>query len=66
MARKWWMLGLFYGTSMFVFVGILMPIASDEILTMKRLLFSLAMWEVFGLIFGWIVEQSNKPKMEKN
>lgn len=56
----WIIQGLFWGFFMFVFMGILTPLAFNEEITFRKIATSFILWLVFGLIYGYVTKMVNK------
>jgi len=52
--NRWWIRGLFFGMFMFLFMSVLLPIAKEEELTVRGLIFPLLYWTAAGLVLQWI------------
>ena len=51
---RWWIRGLFFGAFMFLFMGVLQPIAEKEELSTERLVLHFLYWTMAGLVLNWI------------
>jgi hypothetical protein len=58
--NRWWIRGLFFGVFMFLFMGVLMPLASEEALTVKRLLLQFLYWLSAGVVIMLIISVIEK------
>lgn len=63
--NRWWLQGLFWGAFMFIFMGVLLPLSQDEILTFGRTLGKLGYWLAIGLLYGRLMKWSKVGAGEK-
>lgn len=54
--KGWIVQGLLWGVFMFIFMGIVYPLAQKEALTAGSLARSLVLWLVAGLVYGWTMK----------
>lgn len=52
--NRWWIRGLFFGAFMFLFMGVLQPIAEKEELSAGRLVLHFLYWTMAGLVLNGI------------
>ena len=52
--NRWWIRGLFFCMFLFLFMSVLLPLAQEEELTAKGLIFPLLYWTTAGLVLQWI------------
>jgi len=63
--KNWWIRGLTWGLLMFIFLGILFPLMRKESITVQEIFIDLAVWIVFGLIFGAVISSAKKEGSSK-
>lgn len=63
--RGWILHGLIWGAFMFVFMGILFPLAEKKQLTWPRALTSLAIWLAMGLVYGLVMRTFNRRRSRR-
>jgi NhaP-type Na+/H+ and K+/H+ antiporter len=54
--KRWIFHGLVWGSIMFIILGIFVPLAEKEAITLKSAALDLALWLVAGLFYGLIMK----------
>lgn len=54
--NRWWLHGLFWGSMMFIFMGVLWPLSQHEHLMLKERVLTLVFWLALGLFIGWLLK----------
>lgn len=62
----WWKVGLGWGLWMYVAMALLFPWFYGDEITMRKLLFGIPYWIVFGLLFGLFMRYSRKRMLRRN
>lgn len=63
--RGWIVHGLIWGAFMFVFMGILFPLAEKKALTFPRVLTGLGIWLATGLVYGLVMRAFNRRQSRR-
>jgi len=61
----WLKQGLFFGVFMYVFMDIIFPLFSNEVLTKRDLLIGIPIWLIGGLVFGFIMKLVMNKRNDK-
>ena len=61
--KNWVKFGLFWGLFMAIVINILFPLFDGQAIVPMKLLVSVPVWLIFGLIFGYVSrkKESKKP-----
>ena len=47
--------GLLWGMTMFIIMGVMVPISEEEVLQLKPALLDLLYWTLSGFVMGWVI-----------
>jgi len=61
--KSWIKFGLFWGVFMAIFINVLFPLMDGTAINPMKLLVSIPVWLLFGLVFGY-VSRKKEPKKQ--
>ena len=61
--KSWIKFGLFWGVFMAIFINVLFPLMDGTAINSMKLLVSIPVWVLFGLVFGY-VSRKKEPKKQ--
>jgi len=61
--KSWMKFGLFWGLFMAIFINVLFPLMDGTAINPMKLLVSVPVWLVFGLVFGYL-SRKKEPKKQ--
>jgi hypothetical protein len=63
--KSWIKFGLFWGLFMALFINVIFPLFDGTSIVPMKLLVSVPVWLVFGLIFGYVSRKKEPKKTDK-
>lgn len=60
--NSWWKAGLSWGVFMFLFMTIIIPLLQKEEITKEKVMISIPIWTIGGLLFGYTMKKFNGSK----